>query len=217
MQKIGCWNSALEGRLSERSQRRAEERAKEAERRRESHLARYGEFHVHNNGTATIHGLQWMRCSLGQQWEPDPENPADGTCSGDALQANLDESLKLASRINDAGGFAGHTDWRLPTITELEALRLCSTGRTKESEALPDGKTTFRWCDGEYDVPTIDSQVFPNTPSGWFRSSSISPRPRPPQFAWIPPQVGLVYFRRGLVAYASPDGGAHIRLVRAGQ
>jgi hypothetical protein len=44
----------------------------QAELQRAEHLNRYGEVQVHPDGTVTIHGRQWMRCSLGQRWEPVP-------------------------------------------------------------------------------------------------------------------------------------------------
>ena len=158
---------------AEAAERAAEAAERAADPARQQHLNRYGEFHLHNDGSVTIHGLQWMRCSLGQQWEPDPASPSDGTCSGDAMRISWDDASQLVVMFNDAGGFAGHTDWRLPSITELDALRLCRTGRTRGEARLPGGESTFSGCDDSY-RPTIDIQVFPNTPStsAWFWSNS---------------------------------------------
>jgi hypothetical protein len=135
------------------------------------HLSRYGEVQVHQDGTVTIRGRQWMRCSVGQRWEPVPGQSAEGTCTGEALRANWDDTHRLAREMNQSGGFAGSYDWRLPTIEELAGLRLCSYGVTTGTVDL--GKANdFGACDWRYERPTIDTQVFPNTPSWVFWSGS---------------------------------------------
>lgn len=155
---------AREAEEAEAKRQRFAREAEEAEARRQEHLNRYGQFQIHNNGTVTIQGLQWMRCSFGQEWKPDRASRT-GTCSGYPLRVRWNETSELVRMFNEAGGFAGRTDWRLPTITELEVLRLCSTGHTKfESRVFPGG---FHRCDGKFDSPTIDLQVFPNTSRSW--------------------------------------------------
>lgn len=60
-------------------------------------------------------GLRWMRCALGQQW-----NGAD--CTGVPLASRWAGGFDQAIALNRRGGYAGHADWRLPTLVELESL-----------------------------------------------------------------------------------------------
>ena len=102
------------------------------------------DFVLHGDGTVTHTrtGLMWMRCSLGQSW-------TGSDCSGSARTSTWRGALNAAQDVNHTGGFAGHTDWRLPNKNELESIveRRC-------------------WN------PAINAAVFPNTPSLWSWSSS---------------------------------------------
>lgn len=60
-------------------------------------------------------GLRWMRCALGQHW-----NGTD--CTGVPLASGWAEGFDHATGLNRRGGYAGHTDWRVPTLSELESL-----------------------------------------------------------------------------------------------
>ena len=60
-------------------------------------------------------GVEWLRCSVGQQFE-------DDTCIGEVLrlsQDEVEEAIQIANR--ELGGI-----WRLPTREELEFL-ICET------------------------------------------------------------------------------------------
>ena len=62
-------------------------------------------------------GLMWMRCSMGQMW--------DGvTAQGDAKTYTWDKARQAVEQMNKKGGFAGHTDWRLPDLETLKALMI---------------------------------------------------------------------------------------------
>ncbi|MBZ0092148.1 MAG: DUF1566 domain-containing protein [Sulfuricellaceae bacterium] len=129
-----------------------------------------------DNGDGTVThaptALTWKRCAEGQIWN-------GGTCSGTATITTWAAAKALTST------FAGKSDWRLPTLTELRSL-----------------------VDFTLTNPSINSTIFPNTPSlsnFW----SVSPYAGYPGSAWV------VYFANGNDYGLS--GGASIRLVRGGQ
>ena len=97
----------------------------------------------HGNGTVTDTktGLSWKQCSEGQ-------TASSGGCSGDASSYTWDQALQQPATLNSGGGYAGHSDWRLPNIKELASLG-----------AL------------DRNSPSINSALFPST-SSWFWSSS---------------------------------------------
>ena len=74
-------------------------------------------FEMRADGTAidARAGRMWMRCALGQVW-------ADGDCGATFDLHDFDGARDAARRLNAAGGFAGHRDWRVPEIEELVSL-----------------------------------------------------------------------------------------------
>ena len=91
-----------------------------------------------DNGDGTVTdpttGLIWMRCSMGQTW--------DGTtCTGTASN--------YVWAPNVTATFAGHSDWRVPNIRELQTI---------VNRAVPN--------------IALDVDVFPNSASSYFWSSS---------------------------------------------
>lgn len=106
------------------------------------------QFVNHNDGTVSDveTGLVWSLCSEGQIY-------ADGECSGVANSYTWTEGLNRARVINNAGGIAGKTGWRLPNIKEL--------GSIVESQCYN---------------PAINLSVFPDTPSATYWSSTPDPR-----------------------------------------
>lgn len=100
-------------------------------------------FTVHGDGTVTDHRtrLMWKQCSEGQTGAECGE--------GGMNHYTWPEALARARTVNEGGGFAGFTDWRLPNIKELRSI-------------------VERQC---YD-PAINLAVFPNATSNWHWSGS---------------------------------------------
>lgn len=111
------------------------------------------DFVDNKDGTVTHQrsGLTWMQCSLGQTW--------DGKrCNGEAKGHLWKQALQAAADLNANGGHAGHWDWRVPNIKELESIT--------ELQCI--------W-------PAINLAVFPGTPPKRFWSSSLFMQKR---FRW---------------------------------
>ncbi|MNU72324.1 hypothetical protein D3C71_617800 [compost metagenome] len=116
-------------------------------------------------------GLRWLRCALGQTWQ-------GGRCVGEAEALSLMDAQERVQALNTKG-HEGISQWRLPTIVELAALRRCDHGLVDETftlELSPEREpvTVPRWCARETSVPTIDSARFPDTPLRKFWSGSGS-------------------------------------------
>ena len=115
-----------------------------------------------------------MRCALGQTW-------TGSTCSGTAGTYSYNQAVALTNT------FAGHSDWRLPNIAELQTI-----------------------VERENVSPAINGTLFPNTLNNGFWSSS--PYVGNSNYAWyVNFSNGLVYdgyFR---------DFSLPVRLVRASQ
>ncbi|MBK6999481.1 MAG: DUF1566 domain-containing protein [Rhodoferax sp.] len=94
-------------------------------------------------------GLTWMRCAMGQTW-------TGSTCSGAAKTYTFDGANALTGTVE----FANQSDWRMPTIRELQTI-----------------------VDRSVYSPAINSAAFPNTPrsSTW----SGSPSANGSTLAWL--------------------------------
>ncbi|OUD14482.1 caspase family protein [Thioflexithrix psekupsensis] len=149
-------------------------------------------YRDHGDGTVTDieTNLQWMRCLIGQEWQ-------NGRCQGEPQKMNSDKAQEL--KIN----FAGHRNWRLPTIKELRGLVYCSSG--KPAYFPNNGKV----CEGDYQRPTLIQEAFPDAPE-WFVWSG-SPVSGGSDYAWN------VYFFDGFGDNYYRNGNRHVRLVRGGQ
>ncbi len=97
-----------------------------------------------DNGDGTVThkktGLMWKRCSEGQTWN-------GTTCTG-FLTAY---TWKLALQRGAHASFAGHTDWRVPTVKDLRSI-------------------VEKQCTN----PAINAVIFPTTASKWYWSASQS-------------------------------------------
>lgn len=121
-------------------------------------------YQDHGDGTVTDvqTGLQWMRFSLGQEWQEWQES----TCVGKAKKYQWQEALDAATELNAQGGYAGHADWRVPTKEELLTLVYCSCGQPTT------WNNTGKACEGDWERPTIYQPMFPNTSDSMYWSSS---------------------------------------------
>lgn len=102
-------------------------------------------FLDNKDGTITDQktGLMWKACSEGQAWN-------GNTCANTAQPYNTwQAALQAVQSINNTGGYAKHSDWRLPNIKELVSI-------------------VERQCYS----PSINLKVFHNTPEGNFWTSS---------------------------------------------
>ncbi len=143
-----------------------------------------------DNGDGTVTdvrtGLQWMRCSLGQQWNGD-------TCIGGADSYSYTNALKE--------GKAKGNGWRLPEKDELLTLVYCSSGKPNKWVKTGEG------CEGEYARPAVDLNAFPGMTSVPFWSAS--PYANYSSSAWT------VHFYSGISYYYSNKRWL-VRLVRSG-
>ncbi len=116
-------------------------------------------FTVHSNGTVTDSktGLMWKQCS---------EGLSGADCrAGGATSYTWSEALQQAQTVNNNGGYAGYSDWRVPNVKELRSI-------------------TERQCYS----PAINATIFPNTVSTYYWSSS--PVAYDSDYAWV---VGFYY------------------------
>lgn len=168
---------------SDRKLRQAREEAENASpetklREETKHFAIVAPGVVKDNRT----GLQWMRCSLGQDWDETSKS-----CNGSVRTFNHEDALAIAKKLNQVGGYAGKTNWRLPTVRELQSLRFCSNGFSAEQVYPPDGKGSVpRLCKSGHTQPTIATTIFPDMESGklWYWTSSARPETMNHPAAW---------------------------------
>lgn len=156
------------------------------------------------NGTITdkITGLMWKQCAEGLSGKKCEQGRAD--------EFQWDDIMDYADGVDSAG----HTNWQVPSIAQLQTLVYCSNN--KQRKFKPNGwqsiKDYERWGCGissynDYEKPTIKKNLFPNTPANSFWSSTIYDKDE--EFAWS------LNFYEG---YDSKDFGRHnayrLRLVR---
>ena len=138
--------------------------------------------------TDTKTGLMWKRCSEGLSGMNCEEGKVKRYRWDDAVQ-----------RFKDVE-YAGHADWRLPSIDELKTLVYCTNG-VKDKD---DGR-----CNDGSKEPTINQQAFPNTEAGRYWSSSPN--------AYYSGHAWLVSFSYGHSNFEDRGNHFAVRLVRGGQ
>lgn len=97
---------------------------------------------LQDNGNGTITdrktGLIWKQCV---------EGLSGNTCaSGSAEIFSWQQALQRAQTVNSGGGFAGASDWRVPTIKELSSLveQQCA-GPAINLTRFPNPGSDFVW------------------------------------------------------------------------
>jgi tRNA A-37 threonylcarbamoyl transferase component Bud32 len=156
-----------------------------------------------DNGDGTVTdvrtALQWMRFSLGQEWQNE-------TCVGEAEKYDWQGALYVVEVLNRQGGYANYSDWRVPTKEELQTLIYCSSGQPKT------WNDTGELCQGDCEDSTIYQPAFPHTPASMMYWSSSTNLDNPDK-AWS------VIFCKGLDLFSSHKWIPifHVRLVRGGQ
>lgn len=96
-----------------------------------------------DNGDGTLtdkrSNLTWMRCSLGQVW-------SGATCTGTPSTHTWQAAQNEATKINQQGGYAGRSDWRVPHIPELALIveRQCKNPRTNIT-LFPKTPASYFW------------------------------------------------------------------------
>lgn len=95
--------------------------------------------------------LMWKRCAQGQTW-------TGTTCEGYASAFVWDEALRNA----DSENFAGYSDWRLPSIDELESL-------------LDYTSANYQVNVSDNERVRINQTSFPNTPTYHWHYSTVEP------------------------------------------
>lgn len=149
-------------------------------------------YKINNDGTVldTAKSLLWKRCSEGQTWN-------GKTCNGKATAMNWNEIMPNG-QPKTWNNFAGQDNWRIPTIEELHALVLCNNSNSCNDDII------------DYDInntqPTIDQNLFPNTPNSWFWSISTADSDTK--------NIQVVYFVTGNKYWTNSLNNGYARLVR---
>lgn len=160
-------------------------------------------------------GLIWTRCSLGQTWN-------GSGCNGEAKEFNWWDAHQAALDHSEGG----HSDWRLPTASELASLMAGKVHQGKEAYLLEhknDGEK--RWNDlSAAEQNDHQQNYFYSGQKGY-----VSPKLEKPEsnsfggFSSSSPYVGYssgawyVNFSYGHVLHYLRDSYYAVRLVRASQ
>jgi len=82
------------------------------------------DFVKHGDGTVSHKktGLVWKRCLEGQTWAPASGLLVDSVCNGAPTRFTWQQALQHVQTLNASGGFAGHADWRVPNVKQLQSI-----------------------------------------------------------------------------------------------
>jgi len=138
-----------------------------------------------DNGDGTLTDTQskliWMRCSLGQAWN-------GSTCTGTPESYTWQSAQDAASKLDHAGGYANHLDWRVPHIPELAMIaeRQCAN-------------------------PRINLALFPSTPAVYFWTATTRRGTGMDPFAYV------ISFGEDGAKYQNKEVTLNVRLVSNGK
>lgn len=110
-----------------------------------------------DNGDGTVSdrraAITWMRCAQGQTW-------AQPRCTGTATRMTRNEASAEMQAFNESGRHF-HTDWRVPSLTELAhiAAHGCAPPRT-DVRLFPDTPADFFWTSTARRTGGIDLDHF---------------------------------------------------------
>lgn len=154
----------------------------------------YGQYKDNGNGTITDtrSKLMWKKCSEGQ---------TGNYCSGKAKTYTWDNAKRTFNNVR----FAGYSDWRLPTKSELTTLVFCSN-KIKQETAIASTCADRNNPQNRYQKPTINQRLFPNT-----EGSPLSSSPAP--YAHLSANTWGVSFLSGQEVRIRRGDKMHVRLV----
>jgi|GEM_PF-3417114 len=153
-----------------------------------------GRYRDHGDGTITdvVNRLRWKRCAEGQTW-------TGNTCRGKATEYSW-------HNLSNPPG-----EWHIPSVEEGKTLLYCvESGKRGESllvtsETVQCTPSTCDLCGNKWTTPTVDNEVFSNSPL-WIWTSST--HTKDPENAWI------IDFSLGNVGYYGKNSSGAVRLVR---
>lgn len=111
-----------------------------------------------DNGDGTLTDnqsqLTWMRCSMGQTW-------SGASCTGAPVTYSWQAAQDAAVKLDQQGGYAGHSDWRVPQIPELAMIveRQCSNPRTNIT-LFPATPAVYYWTATTRRGPGMDAYAY---------------------------------------------------------
>lgn len=111
----------------------------------------------------TKSGLTWMRCALGQNWN-------GMTCTGRAADYRWYQAMEVPRTFQ----YAGHKDWRVPTIQEAKSLVFCSRGERNDYKTHADGDVDCQWDHTRKLYSKLFSESFEQVV--WTASSAYEPK-----------------------------------------
>ena len=150
-----------------------------------------GRYLIQSSGATvkdTRTGLTWMRCSVGQKWE-------GADCQGAPERLTLSDAMKRVADFNSGKGYAGDTNWRVPSRDELGGLLICF----HEAEIVQEG------CHTQPVGTGVAYTAFPGIPDRAYWTSSRASDGSP---------VSILFDTAPLYGFSDPDEGLYLRLVR---